>query len=210
VRGGGAQQGMVEECDTPETDRREQTGHTTHTYTPEASSRLDYPRTRACLTAMHTFVLTRLDGTTVAERCCGRQPRSMVPALLEAVAISPAPLRPPRRAVEESGEPKVANAVIETYETSVSIMRHAVGLAHGVGDPSSFWARHKPLSTEGPRRVRTPASRGVARRGRHGDRSRVCWENKGAAQVLRRLQECPAPPVPLPPTHHTPRPRWQG
>jgi hypothetical protein len=32
---------MVEYCDTPETERREQTGNTKHTYTLEASSLLD-------------------------------------------------------------------------------------------------------------------------------------------------------------------------
>jgi hypothetical protein len=33
---------MVEYCDTPETERREQTGNTKHTYTLEASSLLDH------------------------------------------------------------------------------------------------------------------------------------------------------------------------
>ena len=60
---------------------------------------LDHPRKRACLTAMQNFFLTRPDGTTAAERCCGQKPRSMFAAILEAVDIPPAPLSPPKRAV---------------------------------------------------------------------------------------------------------------
>ena len=59
----------------------------------------DRPRKRACLTAVHTFLLTRPDGTTAAERFFGQQPRSMFTAILASVAIPPAPLSPPRRAV---------------------------------------------------------------------------------------------------------------
>ena len=60
---------------------------------------LDHPRKRACLTAVHNFLLTRPDGTTAAERFFGQKPRSMFTAILGAVAIPPAPLSPPRRAV---------------------------------------------------------------------------------------------------------------
>jgi Family of unknown function (DUF6399) len=60
---------------------------------------LDLPRKRACLTAVHNFLLTRPDGTTAAERFCGQKPRSMFAAILESVEIPPAPLSPPRRAV---------------------------------------------------------------------------------------------------------------
>jgi len=60
---------------------------------------LDHPRKRACLTAVHNFFLKRADGTTAAERFFGQKPRSMFAAILESVAIPPAPLRPPRRAV---------------------------------------------------------------------------------------------------------------
>jgi hypothetical protein len=60
---------------------------------------LDHPRKRACLTAVHNVFLTRPDGTTTAERFCGQKPRSMVAAMLGAVAIPPAPLSPPRRAL---------------------------------------------------------------------------------------------------------------
>jgi hypothetical protein len=60
---------------------------------------LDHPRKRACLTAMHNFFLTRADGTTAAERFLGQKPRSLFTAILEAVAIPPAPLSPPRRAM---------------------------------------------------------------------------------------------------------------
>ena len=58
---------------------------------------LDHPRKRACLTAVHNFFLTRADGTTAAERFFGQKPRSMFTAILEAVALPPAPLSPPRR-----------------------------------------------------------------------------------------------------------------
>ena len=60
---------------------------------------LDRPRKRACLTAIHNFFLTRPDGTTAAERFFGQKPRSMFAAILEAVAIPPAPLSPLRHAV---------------------------------------------------------------------------------------------------------------
>ena len=51
---------MVEYCDTPETERREQTGNTKHTYTLEASSLLDrlywrqVPRQQALVQARGT------------------------------------------------------------------------------------------------------------------------------------------------------------
>ena len=61
---------------------------------------LDHPSKRICLTAIHNFFLTRTDGTTAAERFFGQKPRSMFAAILAAVEIPPAPLRPPRRAVE--------------------------------------------------------------------------------------------------------------
>jgi hypothetical protein len=60
---------------------------------------LDHPRKRACLTAVHNFLLTRPDGTTAAERLFGQKPRSMFAAILASVEIPPAPLSPPRRAV---------------------------------------------------------------------------------------------------------------
>jgi hypothetical protein len=60
---------------------------------------LDHPRKRACLTAVHNFLLTRPDGTTAAERFFGQKPRSMFAAILASVAIPPAPLSPQRRAV---------------------------------------------------------------------------------------------------------------
>ena len=60
---------------------------------------LDHPRKRACLTAVHHFFLTRPDGTTVAARLFGQKPRSMVAAIRASVAVPPAPLRLPRRAV---------------------------------------------------------------------------------------------------------------
>jgi hypothetical protein len=60
---------------------------------------LDRPRKRACLTAVHNFLLTRPDGTTAAERFFGQKPRSMFAAILGAVEIPPAPLSPPRRAL---------------------------------------------------------------------------------------------------------------
>jgi predicted phage tail protein len=63
---------------------------------------LDHPRKRACLTAVHNFFLTRPDGTTAAERFFGQKPRSMFAAILGAVAIPPAPLSPPRRALGEA------------------------------------------------------------------------------------------------------------
>ena len=58
---------------------------------------LDRPRKRACLTAIHNFFLTRSDGTTAAERFFGQKPRSLFAAILNSVAIPPAPLSPPRR-----------------------------------------------------------------------------------------------------------------
>jgi hypothetical protein len=60
---------------------------------------LDHPRKRACLTAVHNFLLTRSDGTTAAERFFGQKPRSMFAAILASVEIPPAPLSPPRRAL---------------------------------------------------------------------------------------------------------------
>jgi len=60
---------------------------------------LDHPRKRACLTAMHNFFLTRADGTTAAERFFGQKPRSIFAAILASVAIPPAPLSPPQRAM---------------------------------------------------------------------------------------------------------------
>jgi hypothetical protein len=42
---------------------------------------LDHPRKRACLTAVHHFLRTRLDGTTAAERFFGQKPRSMFAAI---------------------------------------------------------------------------------------------------------------------------------
>jgi Family of unknown function (DUF6399) len=60
---------------------------------------LDHTRKRACLTAVHNFLLTRPDGTTAAERFFGQKPRSMVAAILETVEIPPLPLSPPRQAV---------------------------------------------------------------------------------------------------------------
>ncbi len=60
---------------------------------------LDHPRKRACLTAVPNFFLTRADGTTAAERCFGQKPRAMCAAILASVALPPAPLSPPRRAV---------------------------------------------------------------------------------------------------------------
>jgi len=60
---------------------------------------LDRARKRACLTAGHNFLLTRPAGTTAAERFFGQKPRSMLAAILDSVAIPPAPLSPPRRAL---------------------------------------------------------------------------------------------------------------
>jgi hypothetical protein len=59
---------------------------------------LELPRKRECFTAIHNFFLTRPDGTTAAERFFGQKPRSMFAAILEAVELAPAPLRPPRKA----------------------------------------------------------------------------------------------------------------
>ncbi len=59
---------------------------------------LDLPRKRACFTTIHNFFLTRSDGTTAAERFFGQKPRSMFAAILAAVELAPAPLRPPRKA----------------------------------------------------------------------------------------------------------------
>ena len=58
---------------------------------------LDLPRKRECFTTIHNFFLTRPDGTTAAERFFGQKPRSMFAAILDAVELAPAPLRPPRR-----------------------------------------------------------------------------------------------------------------
>jgi hypothetical protein len=52
---------------------------------------LEHPRKRACLTAVHTFCLTRTDGTTAAEWFFGQQPRAMCAAILASVDI-PLPL----------------------------------------------------------------------------------------------------------------------
>ena len=38
----------------------------------------------------------------------------------------------------------------------------------------------------------------------------ICLYKKGAAEVLRWLQQRPAPPAPPTPTRHTPRTREQG
>ena len=59
---------------------------------------LDLPRKRECFTAIHNFFLTRLDGTTAAERFFGQKPRSMFATILASVELPPAPLSPPRRA----------------------------------------------------------------------------------------------------------------
>jgi hypothetical protein len=59
---------------------------------------LDRPRKRECLTAVHNFFLRRSDGTTAAERFFGQKPRSMFAAILDSVALPPAPLSPPRLA----------------------------------------------------------------------------------------------------------------
>jgi hypothetical protein len=61
---------------------------------------LEHPRKRECLTAVHNFCLTRADGTTAAERFFGQKPQSMFAATLQSVEVPPAPLSPPRRAVE--------------------------------------------------------------------------------------------------------------
>ena len=58
---------------------------------------LNLPRKRQCFTAIHNFFLTRPDGTTAAERFFGQKPRSMFAAILDAVELAPAPLRPPRK-----------------------------------------------------------------------------------------------------------------
>jgi Family of unknown function (DUF6399) len=58
---------------------------------------LDRPRKRTCLTTIHNFFLTRSDGTTAAERFFGQQPRSMFAAILDTVALPPAPRSPQRR-----------------------------------------------------------------------------------------------------------------
>src|SRR3989449_1680905 len=58
---------------------------------------LDHPRKRACLTAVHNFLLVRPDGTTAAERFFGQKPRSLFAAILDSVEIPPVPLSPPRR-----------------------------------------------------------------------------------------------------------------
>jgi Family of unknown function (DUF6399) len=58
---------------------------------------LDRPRKRECFTTIHNFFLTRPDGTTAAERFFGQKPRSMFAAILDSVALAPAPLSPPRK-----------------------------------------------------------------------------------------------------------------
>ena len=50
---------------------------------------LDRPRKRACLTAVHNFLLTRPDGTTAAERFFEQKLRSMFAAILGAVHKAP-------------------------------------------------------------------------------------------------------------------------
>jgi hypothetical protein len=60
---------------------------------------LDHPRKRACLTTIHNFFLTRADGTTAAEQFFGQKPRAMFAAIWASVAIPPAPLSPPQRAI---------------------------------------------------------------------------------------------------------------
>jgi hypothetical protein len=60
----------------------------------------EHPRKRACLTAVHNFCRTRADGTTAAERFFGQKPRAMFAAIWPSVELPPAPLSPPRRAVE--------------------------------------------------------------------------------------------------------------
>jgi hypothetical protein len=62
----------------------------------------DHPRKRTCLTAVHNFLLTRSDGTTAAERFFGKKPQAMFAAILESVAIPPAPLSPPQRVLGEA------------------------------------------------------------------------------------------------------------
>ena len=61
---------------------------------------LAHPRKRVGLTAGHHFRLTRPDGTTAAARFFGPKPQSMFAAILASVEIPPAPLSPPRRAVD--------------------------------------------------------------------------------------------------------------
>jgi hypothetical protein len=58
----------------------------------------DLPRTRACFTTLHTFCLTRPDGTTAAERFFCQKPHAMFMAILASVELAPAPLSPPRKA----------------------------------------------------------------------------------------------------------------
>ena len=57
------------------------------------------PRKRACLTAVHNFLIQRPDGTTASERFFRQKPRSMFAAILNVVEIPPTPLSPPRRAM---------------------------------------------------------------------------------------------------------------
>ena len=38
----------------------------------------------------------------------------------------------------------------------------------------------------------------------------ICLYKKGAAEILKRLQQLPAPPAPPTPTRHKPRTRSQG
>ena len=61
---------------------------------------LDHPRKRVCLTTIHNFFLTPPDGTTAAERFFGQKPRSLLTTVLDSVAIPPALLSPPPRAME--------------------------------------------------------------------------------------------------------------
>ena len=59
---------------------------------------LNLPRKRVCFTTIHNFFITRSDGTTAAERFFGQKPRSMFDAILDSVELTPAPLKPPRKA----------------------------------------------------------------------------------------------------------------
>jgi hypothetical protein len=62
----------------------------------------------------------------------------MFTAILASVEIPPAPLSPPRRAVEEAGEYRVADAVIKA----------ALGLDHRVGHLASMTTEQTPDSIQ--------------------------------------------------------------
>jgi hypothetical protein len=84
---------------------------------------LDHPRKRACLTAVHNFLLTRSDGTTAAERFFGQKPRSMFAAVLASVEIPllPSVLRDePWASLKEC---RVADAMIEAGTSNLARMR---------------------------------------------------------------------------------------